>query len=264
MSNCKYCGKESYGRPFCQECGKKYFGINNTIPEEKPQKEQKTTTKINMQEKDYLNQFTEYSHRKCSYCNNNALLGSYFCGIHQQEINKKQNELYFEQIKEISKKMNILIPKAIGKQKSKYDLSAPNDLYQNKKYMCKNGIIARSKSERSISDFLTDNNIEHYYEKAISFTIYDENNNPNNITLRPDFYIPKIICNNTIIKNVFIEHWGVENNKEYDFKKDVKIDIYRQADLTIICTYEKDIDNPHIALNKKLQNIKVGEINYKI
>lgn len=258
MSNCKYCGNESYDRPFCPECGKKYFGIELEVPvtEDNEAKNKELYNDIS-----YQNESTARTHRTCIYCTKNALPGISVCENHYQAYIIKQQNLFAEAIKYKKTYKNNLDFATHYNQSSKYDLSSKNDNFHNKKYLCKNGIKTRSKSERTISDFLTDNNIEHYYEKSLYFTIYDENMKPNNIILKPDFYIPELKYNGIIYKNIFIEHWGIENDPDYDFKKEVKLSIYEQAKITVICTTESDMTNPYISLTKKLKNIKIKTIN---
>ena len=258
MSECKYCKQESYGRPFCPDCGKKYFGIEFT-------KSNETTNQTiqNIQvEKEIVNKKEiPITHRMCIHCNKNAIPGSSLCETHYKEEYNKRQQTYYT-LTELKKyKKNNLNLANVYNQNSKYDLSSKNDNYHNKKYTCKNGIITRSKSERTISDFLTDNNIEHYYEKSLHFTVYDENMNSNNITLKPDFYIPELKYNGIIYKNIFIEHWGKENDPDYNLKKEVKLSIYKQAKITVICTTEDDMNNPYTSLIKKLKNIKNSTIN---
>lgn len=143
--------------------------------------------------------------------------------------------------------------------KSIFDLSG-KDKFNSKKFKCKNGILVRSKSEMIISNFLTDKGITHYYEKELSFTIFDEYDNKRNIHLRPDFYIPELKINNKIIKNIYIEHWGIENNEEYKWRKIYKIMIYKQAKYTLICTTEDDIYDIYSSLSKKLLKIDQYQI----
>lgn len=128
--------------------------------------------------------------------------------------------------------------------------------YKNNKYKCKNGIKVRSKSEMIISNFLTDHQVDHIYEKAIHIDSHPEHD------IHPDFYISGIVTyQGRIIKDIYIEHWGL-NTREYNQSKLYKIDIYKKLGVTLVCTYEKDMINPEESLRKKLINAIEGKINY--
>lgn len=111
-------------------------------------------------------------------------------------------------------------------------------------YKCKDGHKVRSKSEKVIDDYLFEHNILHIYEKEI---VIDQN-----ITIHPDFYLPKF--------NLFIEHWGY-NNIDYERKKQFKLDFYNKNKITVITTTEDDIQNLEAILDKKLKYFKKGIVN---
>ena len=123
--------------------------------------------------------------------------------------------------------------------------------------------MVRSKSERAISDFLTEHQIEHAYEKAL------KTNNKEYPYLHPDFYIPGIITHTgRKIYHIFIEHLGGPNTKDtnkikkYWENNERKFKLYEQMNLTVLCTYEDDMINPNKNLKQKLLNIKENQINY--
>ena len=231
MSNCKYCGNESYGRPFCPECGKKYFGFKEPL-------------KIQSANSKQAKQVTQTKQ-------NNKI----FTQTQKQEkieiIINQQNDDYFN-TNEL-KKYNIInnpdLPKA-SHQEARI-------------YQCKNGNKVRSKSERDISDFLTEHEIEHAYEKPLKI------NNDSYQYIHPDFYIPGIITHTgRIVKNIYIEHLGGPKNKDPDtiekYWNAVKFKIYhyKLMKLTVLFTYEEDMINPNNSLKHKLLNIKEKQINY--
>ena len=114
-------------------------------------------------------------------------------------------------------------------------------------YVCKDGHIVKSKSERDIDNYLFEHKIAHAYEKALPI---------NGEIFKPDFYLKDL--------DVYIEHWGYdESNKEYTARKDYKIPKYKEKGITLICTYETvDMQDVETSLQIKLENYKKGEINF--
>lgn len=114
-------------------------------------------------------------------------------------------------------------------------------------YVCKDGHIVKSKSERDIDNYLFEHKIAHAYEKALPI---------NGEIFKPDFYLKDL--------DIYIEHWGYdENNKEYQARKDYKIPKYQEKGITLICTYEAtDMQDVETSLQIKLENYKKGEINF--
>ena len=104
------------------------------------------------------------------------------------------------------------------------------DEYGNATYKCTDGHMVRSKSEVIIDNFLYNNNIMHVYEKEL---IHYEKNGESKI-IKPDFYLPNY--------NLYIEHWGYENKKDYLATKAYKENIYKTLGLNIFGTTEKDIE----------------------
>ena len=114
-------------------------------------------------------------------------------------------------------------------------------------YVCKDGHIVKSKSERDIDNYLFEHKIAHAYEKALPI---------NGEIFKPDFYLKDL--------DVYIEHWGYdESNKEYTARKDYKIPKYKEKGITLICTYEaEDMQDVETSLQVKLESYKKGEINF--
>lgn len=129
------------------------------------------------------------------------------------------------------------------------DVDLLDDSYEGV-YICADGHIVKSKSERDIDNYLFYHDIFHVYEKA--FPIDD---NPEH-DLHPDFYLPKL--------DVYIEHWGYdESNIKYNEAKNYKIQKYREASVTLICTHEKtDAKDIDTALDRKLKLYKKNQINF--
>ena len=114
-------------------------------------------------------------------------------------------------------------------------------------YVCKDGHIVKSKSERDIDNYLFEHKIAHAYEKALPI---------NGEIFKPDFYLKDL--------DVYIEHWGYdETNKEYTSRKEYKIPKYKEKGITLICTYEAtDMQDVETSLQIKLESYKKGEINF--
>lgn len=93
----------------------------------------------------------------------------------------------------------------------------PND------YQCDDGHYVRSFYELILDNWLYHHNIRHEYEKSIYMP-----SDPNEIVLT-DFYLPDT--------DIYIEVWGIENNKEYTDREAKKKELYdknhyKRIDLT--------------------------------
>ncbi len=114
-------------------------------------------------------------------------------------------------------------------------------------YVCRDGHVVKSKSERDIDNYFFENKIAHAYEKAL---VIDGE------TFHPDFFLPE--------KRIYIEHWGYdESNAEYTRMKQYKLAKYKEAAITLVCTHEKtDAKDMEAALDRKLSKYTEGVINY--
>ena len=144
----------------------------------------------------------------------------------------------------------------------KYNHNKENKV-DNRRYKTKNGTLVRSKSELIICDILTDYGIKFQYEKVMNIRISDEYNNERDITIIPDIFIPELkFSDGKILKDVYIEHFGLLTQEEYKWKTVMKLMIYQQMGLTLICTEEKDIESAHETIFKKLISAEANKINY--
>lgn len=114
-------------------------------------------------------------------------------------------------------------------------------------YICKDGHVVKSKSERDIDNYLFEKKIPHAYEKAL---LIDSE------TFHPDFYLPE--------QSLYIEHWGYDDtNVEYTKTKNYKLEKYKKEGITLICTYEKtDAKDIEATMQRKLDRYETGKINY--
>lgn len=168
---------------------------------------------------------------KCIACGCNTKPGFLFCPICYEKYKNKE--------------LLVKITKCTG-------VEILDDSYEGH-YVCDDGHIVKSKSERDIDNYLFEKNIPHAYEKKF---FIDEKTEE---TINPDFTLPKFRDG----EDVIIEHWGFnENNKEYTKSKKYKIDIYKRKKTTLICTNEKDMQDYKIALERKLKTFETGKINF--
>lgn len=126
------------------------------------------------------------------------------------------------------------------------------------RYICKDGHVVKSKSEREIDNYLFEKGIPHAYEKPLPYGKSEKE------VLHPDFYLPHYLGKD---KHIWIEHWGYDdNNRDYTKTKKFKLPIYKKLGITLVCTYEKsDTGDIEATLDRKLNkdNIDEGTINFE-
>lgn len=115
------------------------------------------------------------------------------------------------------------------------------DRWGNKKIPCENGIRVRSLSEKTILDFLYNNNIKVVYEKEI---IYQDEKGEDKL-LHPDFFLPDN-------DNLCIEFNGL-TSKAYLRSKEYTLKIYKQLGLNVLILTSEDIENGFRELKKILK-----------
>ena len=101
----------------------------------------------------------------------------------------------------------------------------------------KDGHWVRSKSERDIANFLFDNRIAYQYERPVTI---------GGVELRPDFYLPDVAS------GIYLEHFGILEDARYRQLAESKVTLYRNAELTVVVTDEKDALDMDAALRRKL------------
>lgn len=97
----------------------------------------------------------------------------------------------------------------------------------SKDYQCADGHYVRSLSEQSIDNWLYNNGYQHSYEKAVFMKT-----KPNAVILS-DFYLPK--------ENIYIEFWGIENDEQYEKRKQEKIKLYNENNINRIDLTIEDV-----------------------
>jgi hypothetical protein len=102
------------------------------------------------------------------------------------------------------------------------------------KIRCMDGHFVRSRAEAMIDNWLYTNGIAHAYERKL----------PIEEDVYCDFYIMK--------GNVYIEFWGMENNKKYASRKKIKLEIYEKYDYNLIEIDDSEVINLDDLLPRKL------------
>lgn len=281
MSECKYCKKESYERPFCPDCGKKYFGFSEVIkPAQKEINPQKIEKKEKSKENKYLFEDNFNFEDDFTFEDDFSLRQDHEEDVLYKELpNYLSNDIRNDFINEQSNKFCLNCGKESNNHRfcdecyyklmfchnAYYKKYSPQKNINNpkqKQYIsAKTGTITKSKSECMICDYLSDHHIIFFYEKPLYYSDYAK-------PLKPDFYIKgPFLFKGKIIYDVYIEHLGglswkdQRKKQEYINQLDYKIEIYKRLGITLICTYEEDMEDINTKLTKKLLTYKRGIIN---
>jgi hypothetical protein len=97
------------------------------------------------------------------------------------------------------------------------------------------GVEVRSRAEKTIADYLTENGIVYKYEPVLMGGANHERE------MRPDFYLPKF--------DLYVEYWGMishpdeSKRNEYVEKMRWKIAQYREMKLRVISIEHADLSN---------------------
>lgn len=142
------------------------------------------------------------------------------------------------------------VNKEINSSENRDSDKVSNDFRKKYKaeYRTKDGHYVRSKAELTIDDSLYLWGIAHAYEKKLPNT--KEN-------VYSDFHIPS---GNGRPDAFYIEYWGLENDEQYNRRKNKKIEIYRELGLKLIQLNDSDIKNIEDSLQKHMlkHRIKVS------
>lgn len=219
----------------CENCGKWYIKGEKCSCQKEDLKIKETTKESEQSEAFELTKktFTVSNHEyKCITCGKQTN-GFLFCATCYKKYKNKELLIRINKCSEIE---------------------LLDDSYEGV-YVCDDGHVVKSKSEREIDNYLYEKRIRHAYERALPID-GDENHD-----LHPDFCLPNYKGNDT---DVYIEHWGYnENNIKYTETKKYKIAKYKELGVTVICTNEKDMKDPKPSLQRKLTFYKEGEINFE-
>lgn len=139
-----------------------------------------------------------------------------------------------------SKAFYLKILSFIENDQQKQETPKTNDIRERwpREHRCEDGHYVRSLSEMIIDNWLYSHGYVHSYEKKVFMK-----SNPEEEVLS-DFYLPQ--------GNVYIEFWGLENNKHYQERKKKKIELYNKNNYKRIDLTEKDIKHLDDILPKLL------------
>lgn len=161
---------------------------------------------------------------------------------------KYRKDIFINKIIDFSNNQKQLEMKEIKKSEEEiediFTIENKDDEVEIKNYKtwikCKDGHRVISKSEKIIDDLLTEKGIRHSYDMEI-----DDNTN-----FRYDFKL--------LDYNIYIEHWGYKNRKNYEERKKIKKDYYLRNQYTLLESDEdsiKDTNNLIRELRKINPNI---------
>mgnify|MGYP006096886899 CR=1 FL=1 len=118
------------------------------------------------------------------------------------------------------------------------DESGKKSKYPNQTYKAKDGHVVKSRGELVIDNMLYDYGITHAYERLL----------PIKEVVISDFYIPA----RNPGKAVYIEFWGISDDKVYSERKKIKIEIYNRENYNLISIEDKHLNDLEKHLPKML------------
>ena len=129
------------------------------------------------------------------------------------------------------------------------------DSYFEGRYECEDGHIVKSIAEQTIDNWLYSKGILHGYETPLNVDAKKP--------LKPDFCLKNFLGEG---QDVYIEHFGLKGDSEYDKETAYKMPLYKKKGITLICMYpQTDGKNLTFALQTKLKDkpIQKNKINYE-
>ena len=132
-----------------------------------------------------------------------------------------------------------------NKQSVNQDEYGKKSKYPIQTYKAKDGHIVKSRGELVIDNMLYDYGITHAYERVL----------PIKEVVKSDFYIPPRNGG----KAVYIEFWGIRDDKAYSDRKKIKKEIYNRENYNLINIEDRHINDLEKYLPKMLldYNIRV-------
>jgi len=116
-----------------------------------------------------------------------------------------------------------------------------NKFEDSKNKRADDGHMVRSSQEVIIDNVLYSAGISHAYEKPLPYTKL------NGKPIVPDWFVPVL----KTTKGIYIEYWGVKDNKGYDINRADKEKVYQQENIPVI-HIEADETSDTQTLNQKL------------
>lgn len=143
-------------------------------------------------------------------------------------------------------KTNIKITENKNKPQIKYTQQNFREKFkEGLKVRTKHGLYVRSRIERTIAEFLTDNGIIVQYEPTL---ILDGQE------FHPDFFIQAI--------GVYLEHWGSDESGYIEVRRK-KEEIYKKYNVKYISTDESDVDNIYDKLKIELSRYGINKTEWR-
>lgn len=189
----------------------------------------------------------------CAQCQNEQLIAS----NEYEPINKSKT------VTRTTKPVQSGMPGQSNKLNIKVDQKFHHKYDSKNTYKCKCGIYVKSNGERTVADFLYENNIPFEYEPESQYWEYNVSTDYLKVkAIHPDFFVKgPVYFRRKRIENVYIEYWGL-NTPEYNNIKDYKFKIYKHHNCTLINLYPEDLYDCKSSLTKKLTQFQDREINY--
>jgi hypothetical protein len=124
---------------------------------------------------------------------------------------------------------------------------------------CSDGHKVKSKTEREIDNFLFNHQIPHIYEATLSLL-----RDGKMVDIHPDFCLPDFFKEQPFgfKRNLYIEHLGLwhAGTPDYDRGALWKAKAYKDNGITVIFTYENEMDDIDGTLNRDLGMVKCGSV----
>lgn len=159
--------------------------------------------------------------------------------------------------KEASERLLRNMPGMEKAQKATKSIEETNDESENKfrnkypkEFRTDDGHYVRSQGERTIDNWFYLNQIAHEYEKCLI--------KPDGKWMFPDFSLPYSMDGKYIgpmAKGIYVEYWGIENDKDYDIRKEQKMAFYKAVGFDIIPLTPADIKDINKFLKPKFAGI---------
>lgn|GEM_PF-3258442 len=104
--------------------------------------------------------------------------------------------------------------------------------YDGKGVMTSSGVRVRSRSERTIADFLDSRCITWRYEQKMCL---------GKRNALPDFFLPRD-------GKVVIEYWGMIHLPRYSRSKERKMKLYKENNIVVVSIFPSDMKNPETSI----------------
>ena len=221
-TKCIVCGNttefEGYDNLFCKQCyTTRVSKIRNSFDHNKSKKQ-------------IQDNYMEIKHSITSYNDKeNFIDGLCFMTALAKELSYIHNDNFLSSRvnKDIRTAINEFAQKQIEKPKDTKTSFNDKDFREKWPRECDDGHYVRSLSEKAIDDWLYNHNYLHAYEKSVYMETEPE------AVVLSDFYIPEA--------DLYLEFWGIEDNEQYEKRKEQKIKLYDDNQYKREDLYEKDV-----------------------